>query len=130
QKHAVFVAEWLRLNPKLGGVDLRPAVYLARETVPLRIASTSTSPKAIRAVQTLVATATISSKAASDVIAALDTVEQNVVMEHLIEHMRKNPDWGKIRNDFRGAVLLARRSPEAGKLLDRFVRNLPQRPIW
>lgn len=130
QKHAAFVAEWLSLEPKLTGIDLRPAVYLARETVPLRIAATSVSPRALKAVEILVHTATISSRAAIESIATLETGEDVVVMEELISQMRKNVDWTRARADFRGAVLLARASAEAGKVLGRFVRALPTQPIW
>jgi predicted KAP-like P-loop ATPase len=130
QKHASFVAEWLSLEPKLAGVDLRPAVYLARETVPLRIAATSVSPRALKAVEILVHTATISSRAAIESIATLETGEDVVAMEELISQMRKNVDWTRARADFRGAVLLARASAEAGKVLGRFVRALPTQPIW
>ena len=34
QKHLSVVQDWVRLEPRVGGGDLRPAVYLARETVP------------------------------------------------------------------------------------------------
>jgi hypothetical protein len=33
-KHLAFLVDWGQLAPKLTGIDLRPAVYLARETVP------------------------------------------------------------------------------------------------
>src|SRR5690606_7558283 len=47
QKYIPFVFEWSQLDPKLAGVDLRPAVYLARETVPLRLAGAAASPKVV-----------------------------------------------------------------------------------
>jgi predicted KAP-like P-loop ATPase len=130
QKHAAFIAEWLSLEPKLKGIDLRPAVYLARETVPLRVAATSVSPRALKAVEVLLHTATISSRAAIDAIATLEAGEDIAVMEELVSHMRKNADWSKVRSDFRGAVLLARGSAESGKTLGRFVRTLPSLPMW
>jgi predicted KAP-like P-loop ATPase len=130
QKHATFIAEWLNLEPKLKGIDLRPAVYLARETVPLRIAATSVSPRARKAVEVLLHTATISSRGATEAIATLETGEDVAAMEELVSHMRKNIDWSRARSDFRGAVLLARTSAEAGKILGRFVRTLPSQPIW
>src|ERR1700728_772098 len=41
QKHLPFVAEWVRLDRKLSDIDLRPAVYLARETVAMRFTATA-----------------------------------------------------------------------------------------
>jgi hypothetical protein len=51
-------------------------------------------------------------------------------MDQVISEMRRNPAWEKVRPDFRGAVLLARASPEAAKALSRFLRSLPKRPPW
>ncbi len=130
QKHFAFIYEWVRLAPKLGGVDLRPAVYLARETVPLRLSSTALSPKALQAIESLLQTATISSKGAANAIAALDGGERVLVMEQLVGEIRKNATWDKVRSDFRGAVLLARSSPDAAKIFARFIRSLPKRPPW
>jgi hypothetical protein len=130
QKHLAFIAEWVQLEPKLAGIDLRPAVYLARETVPLRLAGAATSPKALRAAETLLQTSTISSKAAAEAIGSLDGGEKVAAMDQVISEMRRNPAWEKVRPDFRGAVLLARASPEAAKALSRFLRSLPKRPPW
>ena len=72
QKHSPFLVEWARLDPKLSGIDLRPAVYLARETVPLRLSAATLSPRARRAVESLLRTATISSRAAAGAIETLE----------------------------------------------------------
>src|SRR5262249_16617608 len=68
QKHADVVKEWLRLEPKLAGIDLRPAVYLARETVPLRLSAAALAPKVRVAVEALLQTATLSSRGAAEAI--------------------------------------------------------------
>jgi predicted KAP-like P-loop ATPase len=129
-KHRTFITDWGQLSPKLTGIDLRPAVYLARETVPLRLASSALPKKLIPVVETLLRTATISSQVSSEAIALLEAEEAPMVMEQLISEIRKNSSWDRIRPDFRGALLLARKSASAGKLLGRFVRSLPDRPGW
>lgn len=130
QKHLSFISEWARLEPTLSGIDLRPAVYLARETVPLRLTATTLSARIVKVTQSLLATATVSSKGAAESIASLEGGEHSVVMEQLIAQMRKDAVWDKVRPDFRGALLLARSSPEAAKILSRFIRSLPKRPPW
>ena len=50
--------------------------------------------------------------------------------EQIIREMQKDPAWERVRSDFRGAVLLARSSPEAAKQLRRFVEALTERPAW
>ncbi|KAI9881860.1 MAG: hypothetical protein M1823_006428, partial [Watsoniomyces obsoletus] len=123
--HMDFVRDWVGLEPVLGGVDLRPAVYLARETVPLRIVGSSLSPNARKAVDVLRVAPSLSSMAARDAIKDLDAADRSLVMDRLIAEMRRNPDWSRLRTDFRGAVILADAAPAAATGLARFVRSLP-----
>jgi predicted KAP-like P-loop ATPase len=130
KKHAEVVKEWIRLDPKLAGIDLRPAVYLARETVPLRLSAAALPPKVQVAIESLLQTATLSSRGAVEAIGTLDGAERALAMEQIVREMQKDPAWEKSRSDFRGAILLARSAPEAAKLLRRFVDGLPNRPPW
>lgn len=127
-----FVKEWSQLAPSLGGMDLRPAVYLSRETVPLRISSATISPNAQRAAETLAKVTTISSPAGKSALDTLSTEEFPLAMELIIAEMRKNSDWNRARADFRGALMTADRSVEAATLLARFIRSLqlPSYPGW
>lgn len=131
-KHMVFLRDWASLEPRLGGVDLRPAVYLARETVPLRISGTAISPAILKALQTLLKVTSISSAAGREAIGAVKGDDLPVVMEAIIAEMRKNSDWSRIRPDFRGAFMVAQQSADAGALLMRFIRSLqlPKYPGW
>jgi predicted KAP-like P-loop ATPase len=130
QKHLPFVADWMRLEPKLADVDLRPAVYLARETIPVRFVSSTTPSEVTHAIDELLRTATLASRAAANAIAGLSAGQDIMVMEGLVAELRKNPDWAKTRSDLRGAVLLSRSSPEAAKILSRFIRTVPDHPPW
>lgn len=130
QKHLSVVQDWVRLEPKLAGIDLRPAVYLARETVPLRLTASSLSSAAKHAIQELLQTGTVSSVVAKEAVAALDPAEHVTVMDQLVSEMRKNSDWEKTRPDVRGAVVLARASASAGAVFSRFIVALPKRPKW
>lgn len=130
QKYLAVLEDWVRLEPSLGGVDLRPAVYLARETVPLRIGSGTLSPAARQAVGELLATSTLASTAARDAMQRVDPSEHMGMMDALIAEIRKNSDWTRNRSDFRGAVLLARQVPATGPALSRFIKALLDRPRW
>lgn len=130
--HLSFIREWGALDPPLAGVDLRPAVYLARETVPLRSLAASLSPAALKAVDVLREVRTSSSQVAREALASIDMTERVPVMEALVRDMRRNPDWSRARNDFRGAILLADEAADAAVVLVRFIRSLdlPRRPPW
>lgn len=132
QKHVEFLTKWAKLKPELGAVDLRPAVYLARETVPLRSRAVLQSPAIAAAVENLLQVRTISSpsaKAALDKLAPNDLID---TMDAMIETMRSNTDWARARPDFRGAILVADRSQAAAVLLVRFFKSLqlPSTPGW
>jgi predicted KAP-like P-loop ATPase len=74
--HMDFVRDWAGLEPKLAGVDLRPAVYLARETVPLRLAGSSLTPAALKAVEALRNASTVSSVTARKALEVLISAEK------------------------------------------------------
>jgi predicted KAP-like P-loop ATPase len=130
QKHLPFVADWVRLDPKLSDIDLRPAVYLARETVAMRFTATAVAANVAQAVEELLRTATLSSRAAATAIGTLGPGQHVLAMEALVTEIRKDAEWTRVRPDIRGAALLARASNDAAKVITRFIRSLPSQPPW
>ncbi|SLN09943.1 KAP family P-loop domain protein [Aquimixticola soesokkakensis] len=130
QKHRPFIQDWLRLEPALGGVDLRAVFYLSRETLPIQSVSVGLSQAAAAALEILRKTATINSKASKDAIATVAEAEKGDLMDELCASMKRDLDWSKIRADFCGAVLLAQSSEEAHARVVRFVDALPKVPAW
>lgn len=130
QKHAEFVSDWLKLDPPLGDVDLRPAVYLSRETLPLRVSAAQVSPKTRTAVEILLKTATMNSRASKEALEEVDPAEAGEAMDMVIAVMSRNPDWTRSRNDIRGASMLAKRFDTAHEKLVRFVEGIPNKPRW
>lgn len=128
--HLTVLQDWFGLEPKLSGIDLRPAVYLSRETVPMRLRGTSLSPTTLKAIESLMATSTMSSVSAREAATGIDPSEAVAAMDEMIGEMRKNADWGKVRNDLRGGVILARAWPDAAARLNIYIRSLAQRPRW
>lgn len=128
--HLTVLRDWFGLEPKLSGVDLRPAMYLSRETVPMRLRSKSLSPTALKAIESLMATSTMSSASAREAATGIDPSEAVAAMDEMIAEMRKNSDWAKVRNDLRGGVILARAWPDAAARLNLYIASLAQRPRW
>lgn len=128
--HLAVLRDWFGLEPKLSGIDLRPAVYLSRETVPMRLRGTALSPATISAVESLLATSTVSSVAAREAATGIDTSESVGAMEEVIAEIRKSADWSKVRSDVRGSVVLARAWPDAAVILNRYLASLTHRPKW
>jgi predicted KAP-like P-loop ATPase len=130
QPHLSFVSDWARLQPKLADIDLKPAVYLARETIPVRVAAGSVPAQVTKAIETLLKTPTTVSQAAAAAVNALKGGHEVVAMEAMVAEIRKNAEWSKVRADVRGAILLARSSPDAARIAARLFNDLPSPPAW
>lgn len=124
--HAEFLYRWAALPPDLKGQDLRPAVYLSRESVALSYRTAGLSAKAVEALEILRQVAGSHSPAADQVCESLSEADCGPVMDQLITDLRKVADWTKVPPGFFGAVCLAKRSAEAGKRLGEYIASLPE----
>ncbi|WP_107736963.1 KAP family P-loop NTPase fold protein [Neisseria subflava] len=122
-----FIKEWVKLEPKLSDFDLRAAIYLSRETIPLNTYTAQLSQKNQEALSILLTTTSrTGSKNTQDAIRGLTSDEQISVMETLIEQLRKVNNWDKSPNGFVGACLLAEKSEDGARILNRFIIDLKQ----
>lgn len=127
-----FLQEWLSLEPPLSGKDLRPLVYLSRETTPLRMHRGGLSATALESLRVLLSTTTTSSPSAKAALVDIPASEQGAVMSEIISSLRTHTSWSKKPNGFAGAQLLAELSTDAGQQLASFIRSVnPGRlPPW
>lgn len=128
-----FISEWAQLEPHLSGVDLRAAIYLSRETMPIGAYVVGLSPAGREVLDALVATKNTSSPTAEKLLGTLPLEEQIPVMEGVISHLRQISDWTRQPKGFAGACLLARHSADAAKILVRYLQELDlgdKRPPW
>jgi predicted KAP-like P-loop ATPase len=128
-----FISEWAQLEPRLSGVDLRAAIYLSRETMPIGAYVVGLSPAGREILDVLVATKNTSSPTAERLLDTLPMEEQIPVMEGIISHLRQISDWSRKPKGFAGACLLARHSMDAAKVLVRYLQELnlgENRPPW
>ncbi|MGL4318243.1 MAG: KAP family P-loop NTPase fold protein [Pseudomonas sp.] len=119
-----LVRDWIRLDPQLSTVDLRPVVYLSRETTPLRILRAGLSSDAAEALVVLKRTTNTSSPSAKAALQTIPAAEHTAVMVQLIESMRSHSDWTNRAAGFDGAQLLAEKSSDAGALLSDFIHTI------
>ncbi|WP_394212408.1 P-loop NTPase fold protein [Psychrobacter piscatorii] len=125
-----FINEWCLLEPKLSEIDLRPAIYLSRETIPLGSYVTGLSPIGRVALESLSKTKRVSSPAAKKSLEELVIEEQVPVMEGLISHLRNVSDWNTQPEGFAGAFILAEYSSEAAKVFVRYLSSLDKSHPW
>jgi len=125
-----FILEWAKLEPSLKDRDLRAALYLSRETMPIGSYVVGLSPQGREALNVLVSISNISSPAGLKAVQGLPLEDQVPVMEGIIEHLRQVTDWKKQPKGFAGACLLAARSPDAASVLIRYIGGLGDQPPW
>jgi predicted KAP-like P-loop ATPase len=131
KKNATFLLDWVGLSPSLGALDLRPLVYLSRETTPLRSEAAQLSQTAAQAALRLRSVRTLASPAAREAIQSIPPGEHSGVMRELISILRSHPDWKTKPEAFTGAQLLADANLGAAEELAAFLRRLPgQRSPW
>lgn len=126
-----FINEWATLEPKLADVDLRPAAYLARETMPLRLVAEGLTPETQNAVRSLLSVTKASSPAGQKIAASILSDQREPAVQAFIHELSKVNDWSSPPAGFYGAVLVCEHSPEAGKALSLFLRgHIPKIPAW
>src|SRR5690606_7666196 len=119
-----FITEWAQLEPKLGKTDLRAAIYLSRETMPIGAYVVGLSVSGRKVLEVLVDTAKKSSPTASEVVLTLPKEENVSVMEGIISHLRQVSDWTNNPKGFAGGCLLAEHSEDAAEIFIRYVKEL------
>lgn len=125
-----FIKEWAKLEPKLSDVDLRAAIYLSRETIPLNTYTAQLSQKAQNALNILLTTTLrTGSQITNDAIQQLTMDEQISIMDALVEQLRKVDNWTKSPNGFIGACVLAKFSEDGAKILTRFIAELKNKGV-
>lgn len=128
---AAFLCDWMGLKPTLSGIDLRPLVYLSKETTVLRSLGGDLSQSSADAILRLSNVKTLLSPAAANAIAAIPPGEHSAVMRELIVSLRAHSNWEEKPDALLGAVLLADADAEAGQKLGAFIASLPSKsPPW
>jgi predicted KAP-like P-loop ATPase len=125
-----FILKWIQLEPSLKDRDLRAAIYLSRETLPLGAYVVGLSPKGREALEGLITVSNMISPAGTNLAKNLSLEDQVPVMEGIIEHLRQVTDWTAQPRGFSGACLLATNSPEAAKVLCRYIGGLGELRPW
>ena len=120
-----FLRDWMQLKSSLGGVDLRPLVYLSKEATVLRSIGSGLSQDAAEAVRILASAKTLTSPAANQAIAAIPPSEIVGVMRELVAVLGEQGDWSRRPDAFNGSIMLADAHPETAGQLITLIKAIP-----
>lgn len=124
EEHQDFLFSWFSLEPKLKGINLRPLVYLSKETVPLRTVTKGLSSDGEAALNTLLKVTNSSSKAAIQAIGNIPVGEESLVMGLILDELNKHTNWDSKPNGFIGAFLLAKELEECRPQFIHFMNTV------
>ena len=106
------------------GINLRPLVYLSKETVPLRTVTKGLSSDGEAALNTLLKVTNSSSKAAIQAIGNIPVGEESLVMGLILDELNKHTNWDSKPNGFIGAFLLAKELEETRPQFIHFMNTV------
>lgn len=123
---STFLKKWSKLPPMFADINLTPAAYLSRESIPMGSVNAVMSGSAQNLVKVLMEQTERLSPASNNAIAATPKEDYLAVMDGLIENLRSMSDWTKIPSGMYGARLLALQDPRCKQTLLAYLKALPK----
>ena len=131
EDHCDFLLSWFGLEPKFKNVNLRPLVYLSKETVPLRAISKGLSRDGETAFNTLLRITNTSSRAAQQAIGNIPVGEETLVMDLILGELNNHNNWESKPKGFMGAFLLAKELEETRPQFISFMNTaMVEKTLW
>ena len=121
-----FIDKWSKLPPMFTEVDLTPAAYLSRESIPMGAVNAVMSGAAQKLVEDLMKQKVRVSGVNSTAITTTPKEEYMSVMDGLIENFKLIGDWTERPTGIYGAVLLAKQDDKCCLSLLTFLKSLPR----
>lgn len=121
-----FIDKWSKLPPMFTEMDLTPAAYLSRESIPMGAVNSVMSGAAQKLVEDLMKQKVRVSGVNSTAITTTPKEEYMSVMDGLIENFKLIGDWTERPTGIYGAVLLAKQDDKCSLSLLTFLKSLPR----
>ncbi|MDN3378353.1 MULTISPECIES: P-loop NTPase fold protein [unclassified Pseudoalteromonas] len=121
-----FIDKWSKLPPMFTEVDLTPAAYLSRESIPMGAVNAVMSGAAQKLVEDLMKQKVRVSGVNSTAITTTPKEEYMSVMDGLIENFKLIGDWTERPTGIYGAVLLAKQDDKCCLSILTFLKSLPR----
>jgi len=132
KEHQTFLADWIGLQPKITGHDLRPTLQLSRDTVALVGRRRGLSEAAAEVLKVLSAAERANSPVGVEEAKKIPPGERQLVMDALISELRSHSDWANRPAKWPGALLLANQYAACAPVLRAFVLQATggNIPVW
>jgi len=118
-----FVRDWLSMPPSLADLDLRPAVYVSRDHMPIITSADQLSSEAAALLEALLAMKQ-PSPTIKNQLAKLGKRELGIVMERLLAKASQVQEWGAIPI-LHACLAVAAVDPDQANRLAAFLSGVP-----
>jgi len=126
QSDPEFIEQWSSLLPKFTDIDLTPAAYLSRESIPMGTVNSVMSGAAQKLVVSLMKQKNRLSGVNTELISTTPKEEYMSVMDGVIENLKSIGDWSDMPMGIYGARLLALEDSKCNSSFLTFLNNLPK----
>lgn len=123
----VFPQEWLRLDPELHDVDMRGAMYVSREHLPVISSGVTLSPKSAELLAALVEHPA-QAETLADELATVPAHELESMFDHFLDKARREQEWG-VNPLLSPLLVLSASQPSLQNKLSGFFAGLPGNQI-
>lgn len=129
EENRPFIIDWVKLSPPLGKMDLRPAVYLARDLRPTQIGFSGLEDDAQDAFDGLMLAERRSSPAVKAIISKLPDIQKPAVMDAIIGKLASISDWTTQPKGWSGAMAIAATDDASARKLKTFANRQLNGPL-
>lgn len=119
-----FALAWLALEPPFAQQDLRAAVYVSRDHMPIVMASDQLSAGAADLLEAVLKVSTQVSIPLTEKLKALSAREQALISDRVTQRARQVQDWGTPPILY-SCLTIAAASPELAARFAQFLRTVP-----
>ncbi|GAA0814333.1 KAP family P-loop domain protein [Colwellia asteriadis] len=121
-----FIEQWSNLSPQFTEIDLTPAAYLSRESIPMGAVNSVMSGAAQKLVDALMKQKNRLSGVNTELLKTTPKEEYMAVMDGLIENFKSIGDWSEMPIGIYGARLLALEDQKCRASFLTFLNNIPK----
>lgn len=121
-----FIEQWSNLSPQFTEIDLTPAAYLSRESIPMGAVNSVMSGAAQKLVDALMKQKNRLSGVNTELLNTTPKEEYMAVMDGLIENFKSIGDWSEMPIGIYGARLLALEDQKCRASFLTFLNNIPK----
>lgn len=124
-----FARAWLALDPPFAAEDLRAAVYVSRDHMPIVMAADQLSNEAVEVFEAILKVTTQVSTPIADRVKLLSPREQALLSDRVLQRAKQTQDWTTPPPILFACLTLASASVDLANRFASFLRTIPPKRV-